>query len=130
MLLICVICLNKQHPSISQSATGILPRLLIGLICSKEQNRTPTLNHDAHGKIEGRLQLRQFANSLTLQVGYSLLEPNRPTYRTASFPDRIFEQTSGEPSEASHPVCLLPLYFAILGLITHLTIFQPRFPQW
>ena len=46
---------------------------------------------------------RSLPNSLIPQVGYSLLEPNRPTSRIANFRDRIFEQTSGEPSEASHP---------------------------
>ena len=55
--------------------------------------------------------MRSLPNSLIPQVGYSQLAPNRPTSRIANFPGRIFEQTTGEPSEAFHPVCLLPRYF-------------------
>ena len=51
----------EQNPSISQSATGILPMLLIWNVCSKVQLLILILNQEVRSITSSRLQLRQSA---------------------------------------------------------------------
>ncbi len=99
-------------PSINPLATGIPQRLLGCGVCSKGQHLTHTLNQKVQNKHQkADCNSGSLPNPLIPKVGYSPHEPNCPTSRIASYRDMIFVQTSGEPSLAFHPVCLLPRYF-------------------